>query len=157
MSAGSGDDNVTVNADPAELAKFESLAERWWDPEGDFKPLHEINPLRLSFIDERVPGGLSGKRVLDVGCGGGILAESMAACGAEVVAIDLAPAPLAVARLHARRSGTNVRYEEISAETLAGVSPHAYDVVTCLEMLEHVPDPASTVAEYLGLLLPRRA
>jgi 2-polyprenyl-6-hydroxyphenyl methylase/3-demethylubiquinone-9 3-methyltransferase len=133
------------NVDPAEIAKFEALAERWWDPDGEFRPLHQINPLRLDFIDQRIPGGLAGKRVLDVGCGGGILAEAMALRGATVTAIDLAPAPLAVAQLHARTSQANVTYRHVSAETLARELPEHFDVVTCLEMLEHVPDPGSIV------------
>ncbi|MGK0169027.1 MAG: 2-polyprenyl-6-hydroxyphenyl methylase/3-demethylubiquinone-9 3-methyltransferase [Gammaproteobacteria bacterium] len=133
------------NVDPAEIAKFEALAERWWDPGGEFRPLHQINPLRLDFIDQRIPGGLQGKRILDVGCGGGILAEAMALRGAIVTAIDLAPAPLAVAQLHARTSQANVTYRHVSAETLARELSEHFDVVTCLEMLEHVPDPGSIV------------
>ncbi len=132
------------NVDVAELAKFDELASRWWDPEGDFRPLHQINPLRLDWIAERAP--LAGKRVLDIGTGGGILAESMAAAGARVTAIDLAEAPLAVARLHARESGLDIDYRNISAEQLAAEEPASFDIVTCLEVLEHVPDPASTVA-----------
>jgi 2-polyprenyl-6-hydroxyphenyl methylase/3-demethylubiquinone-9 3-methyltransferase len=140
------------NYDPAELAKFEKLAARWWDPESEFKPLHQINPLRLKWIDERV--GLKGKRVLDVGCGGGILAESMAALGAEVTGIDLGDAPLAVAKLHQKESGLTVEYRRVSAEELAQVQPGSFDVVTCLEMLEHVPAPASTVAACAQLVKP---
>lgn len=144
--------STAVNADPEELAKFERLASRWWDPESEFRPLHQINPLRLDFIDARA--SLQGKRVLDVGCGGGILAEAMAARGASVTGIDLGEAPLAVARLHLHESGARVDYRRISAEDLAAESPAAFDVVTCLEMLEHVPDPASTVAACARLVQP---
>ncbi|MBI3899089.1 MAG: bifunctional 2-polyprenyl-6-hydroxyphenol methylase/3-demethylubiquinol 3-O-methyltransferase UbiG [Gammaproteobacteria bacterium] len=140
------------NVDPAEIAKFEALAARWWDPDSEFKPLHEINPLRLNFIDERV--GLAGKSVLDVGCGGGILAESMTARGARVTGIDLGDAPLAVARLHLKESGCDVDYRHVSAEDFARERPRTYDVVTCMEMLEHVPDPASTVAACAALVKP---
>ncbi|MBI3574290.1 MAG: bifunctional 2-polyprenyl-6-hydroxyphenol methylase/3-demethylubiquinol 3-O-methyltransferase UbiG [Gammaproteobacteria bacterium] len=140
------------NYDPAELAKFEKLASRWWDPESEFKPLHAINPLRLKFINDRA--GLKDKRVLDVGCGGGILTEAMAALGADVTGIDLGEAPLAVARLHLKESGRKVNYRCVSAEELAREQPGAYDVVTCLEMLEHVPDPASTVAACANLVKP---
>ncbi len=131
------------NVDPAELQKFGALAHRWWDPQGDMRPLHEINPLRLDWIDRLA--AVSGKRVLDVGCGGGILAEAMARRGANVTGIDLSAKPLRVAQLHALESGATVDYREISAETLAAESPAAFDVVTCMEMLEHVPDPASSV------------
>ncbi|MCH9674612.1 MAG: bifunctional 2-polyprenyl-6-hydroxyphenol methylase/3-demethylubiquinol 3-O-methyltransferase UbiG [Gammaproteobacteria bacterium] len=140
------------NVDPAELAKFDALAARWWDPDGEFRPLHEINPLRLGFIDERAR--VAGKHVLDIGCGGGILAEAMAALGANVTAIDLAPAPLAVARIHAATNNVDVTYTQISAEDFANERPHGFDVVTCLEMLEHVPDPASTVAACARLVKP---
>ncbi|TAM47454.1 MAG: bifunctional 2-polyprenyl-6-hydroxyphenol methylase/3-demethylubiquinol 3-O-methyltransferase UbiG [Gammaproteobacteria bacterium] len=143
---------ITHNVDPAELAKFEKLAARWWDAESEFKPLHDINPLRLKWINDRV--GLKDKRVLDVGCGGGILAESMAALGAEVTGIDLGDAPLAVAKLHQKESGVKVDYRRVSAEELAREQPGAYDVVTCLEMLEHVPEPASTVAACAQLVKP---
>ncbi len=139
------------NADPVELDKFNALAERWWDPNGEFKPLHDINPLRVRFIEERIPGGVAGKRILDVGCGGGILAEALACRGAEVTAIDLAPAPLAVARIHAEEANISIRYESIAAEALAAQEPGCYDVVTCLEMLEHVPSPQSTVAACAAL------
>ena len=142
----------TQNVDPAELAKFEKLASRWWDPESEFKPLHDINPLRLKFINDRA--GLKDKRVLDVGCGGGILTEAMAALGADVTGIDLGEAPLAVAKLHLKESGRKVDYRRVSAEDLAREQPGAYDVVTCLEMLEHVPDPASTVAACASLVKP---
>lgn len=140
------------NVDPAEIAKFEQLAARWWDSNSEFKPLHDINPLRLNFIDERV--GLSGKRVLDVGCGGGILAESMAARGAQVTGIDLGEAPLSVAKLHLKESGLQVDYQKIAAEALAQQQPASFDVVTCLEMLEHVPDPARTIAACHDLVRP---
>src|SRR5687768_12956476 len=133
-----------VNVDPVELEKFSQLAHRWWDPNSEFKPLHEINPLRLGHID-RIAGGLAGKRVLDVGCGGGILSEAMATHGARVTGIDLADKPLKVAQLHLLESGADVEYLKISAETFATERPHQYDVVTCMELLEHVPDPAATV------------
>jgi 2-polyprenyl-6-hydroxyphenyl methylase/3-demethylubiquinone-9 3-methyltransferase len=140
------------NVDRAEIAKFEALAQRWWDPGSEFKPLHDINPLRLKFINDRV--GLKGKRVLDVGCGGGILSESMAELGAEVTGIDLGEAPLAVARLHLKESGQKVEYLQISAEHLARERPGDFDVVTCLEMLEHVPDPASIIRACAQLVKP---
>ena len=143
---------ATQNVDPAELAKFEKLASRWWDPESEFKPLHAINPLRLKFINDRA--GLKDKRVLDIGCGGGILTEAMAALGADVTGIDLGEAPLAVAKLHLKESGGKVDYRRVSAEDLARAQPGAYDVVTCLEMLEHVPDPASSVAACANLVKP---
>jgi len=141
------------NADPAELAKFAALAHRWWDPASEFKPLHDINPLRLDWID-RVCGGLAGKRVVDVGCGGGILAESMAARGADVVGIDLSEKPLGVAKLHRLETGVPVDYRLIGAEALAREAPASFDVVTCMEMLEHVPDPASTIAACAALAKP---
>jgi 2-polyprenyl-6-hydroxyphenyl methylase/3-demethylubiquinone-9 3-methyltransferase len=144
--------STTQNVDPDEIAKFEKLAVRWWDPESEFKPLHDINPLRLDFIDERV--GLKGKSVLDVGCGGGILTESMAERGAQVTGIDLGDAPLAVAKLHLKESGTRVEYLKISAEEFAHERPAGFDVVTCMEMLEHVPDPSSTVAACTQLVKP---
>ncbi len=140
------------NVDPSEIAKFEALSSRWWDPDGEFKPLHDINPLRLDFIDARA--SLAGKRVVDVGCGGGILAEAMAHRGARVSGIDLGEAPLAVARLHALDSGVEVDYRRISVEALAEENPGGYDVVTCLEMLEHVPDPASVVRACAALVKP---
>jgi 2-polyprenyl-6-hydroxyphenyl methylase/3-demethylubiquinone-9 3-methyltransferase len=143
---------MTTNADPLELEKFSQLAHRWWDPTSEFKPLHEINPLRLDHIDRLA--GLGGKAVLDVGCGGGILAESMAARGAQVTGIDLAEKPLGVARLHLLESGRKVDYRMISAEQLAQEAPHSFDIVTCMEMLEHVPDPASTVAACATLVKP---
>lgn len=141
-----------VNADPAELEKFGELAHRWWDPNSEFKPLHAINPLRLDWIDESV--GLAGKRVLDVGCGGGLLSEGMAARGANVTGIDLSDKPLGVARLHLLESGQKVEYRKIAAEALAEEMPAAFDVVTCMEMLEHVPDPASTIAACSRLVKP---
>jgi 2-polyprenyl-6-hydroxyphenyl methylase / 3-demethylubiquinone-9 3-methyltransferase len=141
------------NADPAELAKFAALAHRWWDPESEFKALHDINPLRLGWIEETC-GRLDGRRVVDVGCGGGILAEAMAARGANVVGIDLAEKPLGVAKLHRLETGVAVDYRLIGAEALAQESPAAFDVVTCMELLEHVPDPASTVAACAALARP---
>jgi 2-polyprenyl-6-hydroxyphenyl methylase/3-demethylubiquinone-9 3-methyltransferase len=142
-----------VNADPAELAKFSELAHRWWDPESEFRPLHEINPLRLGWINGLVP--LKSKRVLDVGCGGGILADSMARQGAEVLGIDLATKALRVAQLHALEAETpNVQYREASAEEVAAEQPGSFDVVTCMEMLEHVPDPASVVRSCATLAKP---
>ena len=142
-----------ANFDPKELAKFSALAHRWWDPTSEFRPLHEINPLRLAHI-ERLAGGLSGKRVIDVGCGGGILAESMAARGAAVTGIDLADKPLKVAMLHGLESGQAVDYRLVSAEQVAAESPASYDVVTCMEMLEHVPDPAAIVRACARLAKP---
>ncbi len=148
---GPNDDNAD-NVDQAEIAKFSELASRWWDPQSEFKPLHDINPLRLNYIDERC--GLSGKQVLDVGCGGGILAESMHRRGATVTGIDLSAAALSVARLHLLESGREVEYVDISAEDMAQKQARKYDVVTCLEMLEHVPDPASTVAACRAMVKP---
>jgi len=141
-----------TNADPAELAKFGDLAHRWWDPQGEFRPLHELNPLRLAWIDGLAP--LAGRRVLDVGCGGGILSEAMARKGASVTGIDLAEKPLRVAQLHLLESGVAVQYEQISSEEKARTHPGAFDVVTCMELLEHVPDPASTVAACAQLAKP---
>jgi len=144
---------TTTNADPQELAKFSELAHRWWDPESEFRPLHQINPLRLDWIAGLVP--LSGKRVLDVGCGGGILSDAMARRGANVLGIDLASKPLKVAQLHALEAGTpSVSYREVAAEALAAESPAAFDVVTCMEMLEHVPDPSSVVRACATLVKP---
>jgi 2-polyprenyl-6-hydroxyphenyl methylase/3-demethylubiquinone-9 3-methyltransferase len=142
-----------TNADQAELDKFSALAARWWDPDSEFKPLHAINPLRLDWIREMV-GSLAGKRVLDVGCGGGILSESMAAEGAEVTGIDLAEKSLKVARLHGLESGIKVEYRAVPVEQLAQEQPERYDVVTCMEMLEHVPDPASIVRACATLVQP---
>ena len=141
------------NVDHAELAKFSALASKWWDPNSEFRPLHEINPLRLNWIDERV--GLKGKKVLDVGCGGGILAESMARRGADVLGIDLADKSLKVAELHKLETGvSNVNYRFVSAEQLAAEEQATFDVVTCLEMLEHVPDPAQTIQACTDLCKP---
>ena len=141
-----------INVDPAEVEKFSQLAHRWWDATSEFKPLHDINPLRLDHIDRTA--GLTGKSVLDVGCGGGILAESMAARGARVTGIDAGESPLKVAQLHLLESGIDVNYRLAAAEDLAQEMPGAFDVVTCMEMLEHVPDPASTVAACSSLLRP---
>jgi 2-polyprenyl-6-hydroxyphenyl methylase/3-demethylubiquinone-9 3-methyltransferase len=141
-----------MNVDPAELAKFSDLAHRWWDPHGEFRPLHDINPLRLEWIDERA--GLAGKRVLDVGCGGGILAEAMAARGAHVTGIDLSEKSLRVAELHRLESGAAVSYERAMAEAFAASHPGEFDVVTCMELLEHVPQPASVVAACARLVKP---
>lgn len=132
-----------ANVDTAEIAKFEALASRWWDKNSEFKPLHDINPLRANFIDERSP--VAQKKIIDVGCGGGILAESLAQRGALVTGIDMGEAPLAVARLHALESGVELTYEQITAEDKAAQMPAEFDVVTCMEMLEHVPDPSSVV------------
>jgi len=144
---------MTTNADPRELAKFSDLAHRWWDTESDFRPLHQINPLRLDWIDGLAP--LQGKRVLDVGCGGGILADSMARRGADVLGIDLAAKPLKVAQLHAIEAATpRIAYREVAVETLAEEMPEGFDVVTCMEMLEHVPDPGSIVAACGRLVKP---
>ncbi|WP_454689430.1 bifunctional 2-polyprenyl-6-hydroxyphenol methylase/3-demethylubiquinol 3-O-methyltransferase UbiG [Achromobacter aloeverae] len=142
-----------VNVDQAELAKFSALAARWWDPDSEFAPLHAINPLRLGWIQE-IAGSLAGKQVLDVGCGGGILAESMAATGATVTGIDLAEKSLKVARLHGLESGVKVEYRAVPVEALAREQPERYDVVTCMEMLEHVPDPASIVRACAELAKP---
>ncbi len=141
-----------MNADPRELEKFSALAHRWWDPGSEFKPLHQINPLRLDWIDGLAP--LAGKSALDIGCGGGILAEAMAKRGARVTGIDLSEKALKVAQLHLLESKIAVAYEAISAEDLAARSPAAYDVVTCMELLEHVPDPASTVRACAQLAHP---
>ncbi|MEN9763152.1 MAG: hypothetical protein RI906_2978 [Pseudomonadota bacterium] len=143
---------TTANADAAELAKFQALAAKWWDPNAEFRPLHEINPLRLGWIEAKI--SLSGRRVLDVGCGGGILAEAMAGRGADVLGIDLAERSLAVAELHALESGAQVRYERVAAEDLAAREPAGFDVVTCMEMLEHVPDPQSTIRACATLVKP---
>lgn len=142
----------TTNVDLSEIRKFEDIAHRWWDQESEFKPLHDINPLRLNYIDER--SNLKGKKVVDVGCGGGILAESMACRGASVTGIDLGETPLSVARLHALDSGVQVNYRKISAEALAAEMPQAFDVVTCMEMLEHVPDPSSVIQACATLVKP---
>lgn len=143
---------MNTNVDQAELQKFSALASRWWDPNSEFKPLHQINPLRLDWIDGLAR--LKGKRVLDVGCGGGILAESMARLGASVKGIDLAEKPLKVAQLHGLESGIKVDYEAISAESLAAREPQSFDVVTCMEMLEHVPEPNQTISACAKLVKP---
>jgi 2-polyprenyl-6-hydroxyphenyl methylase/3-demethylubiquinone-9 3-methyltransferase len=140
------------NVDLSELAKFDALASRWWDTEGEFRPLHQINPLRLDWIRQHVK--LGGARAVDIGCGGGILAESLAEAGATVTAIDMAEGPLAVARLHQHESGAEVDYRRSTAEDLAAAEPGAYDVVTCLEMLEHVPDPSQVVKACTELVKP---
>jgi 2-polyprenyl-6-hydroxyphenyl methylase/3-demethylubiquinone-9 3-methyltransferase len=145
--------NPKLNADPAELAKFSELAHRWWDPASEFRPLHQINPLRLDWINALAP--LQGRQVLDIGCGGGILSDSMARKGAQVTGIDLSTKALKVAQLHALEAGTpNVQYREVSAETFAAEQPGSFDVVTCMEMLEHVPDPASVVRACATLVKP---
>jgi 2-polyprenyl-6-hydroxyphenyl methylase/3-demethylubiquinone-9 3-methyltransferase len=143
---------MMINADPNELEKFSQLAHRWWDPNSDFKPLHDINPLRLEWIDGHCQ--LAGKSVLDVGCGGGLLSEGMCEKGATVTGIDLSDKALSVARLHLLESGRQVDYRQVSAEELAAEQGSRYDVVTCMEMLEHVPDPASTVAACAALVKP---
>ncbi len=140
------------NADPIEIEKFSQLAHKWWDPHSEFKPLHEINPLRLNYIERNA--GLNGKTVLDVGCGGGILSESMARTGAQVTGIDLSEKALQVAKLHLLESGQQVDYRKVPVESLAEECPAHYDVITCLEMLEHVPDPASVIAACAKLVKP---
>lgn len=142
-----------INADPQELSKFGDLAHRWWDPDGEFKPLHQINPLRLDWVAQYLP--LAGARVVDVGCGGGILSESLARRGAQVLGVDLSVKPLKVARLHALESGVKgLEYREVAVEQLAAEQPGQYDAVTCMEMLEHVPDPASVVRACSQLAKP---
>jgi 2-polyprenyl-6-hydroxyphenyl methylase/3-demethylubiquinone-9 3-methyltransferase len=142
-----------TNADPQELAKFSDLAHKWWDPESEFRPLHQINPLRLDWIDQLA--GIKGKNVVDVGCGGGILAESMARRGANVLGVDLADKPLKVAQLHAMEAGVaNLEYRSVAAEALAAEKPNHFDVVTCMEMLEHVPDPSSVVRACADMAKP---
>lgn len=143
---------INSNFDQDELAKFEALAFRWWDKESEFKPLHDINPLRLNYIDDHV--GLEGKKVLDIGCGGGILSESMAQKGADVKGIDLGEAPLSVAKIHAKEQQVDINYQAISAEELAALEPQTYDIVTCMEMLEHVPDPSAIVKACSELAKP---
>ncbi|MGE3926256.1 MAG: bifunctional 2-polyprenyl-6-hydroxyphenol methylase/3-demethylubiquinol 3-O-methyltransferase UbiG [Lautropia sp.] len=147
-------DAEIVNADPAELAKFQALASRWWDPTSEFRPLHEINPLRLDWIIARCGGSIAGLDVLDVGCGGGLLAEAMAAAGARVTGIDLAAESLTVAELHALDSGVPVSYRRIAVERLAARQPASFDLVTCREMLEHVPEPESVIDACAKLLRP---
>ena len=142
----------TLNADPAELEKFGDLAHNWWDPNSEFKPLHDINPLRLEWINAHL--GLAGKRVLDVGCGGGLLSEGMATYGADVTGIDLSDKPLGVAKLHLLESGQKVDYRKIAVEALAEEMPGSFDAVTCLEMLEHVPNPSSVISACARLVKP---
>ncbi len=142
----------TANFDPSEIKKFEDLASRWWDEHGEFKPLHEMNPLRLNFIDTGSP--LADKTACDIGCGGGILSESMAKCGAVVTGLDMGKAPLSVARLHAMESELEIDYQQITAEEFAEQNAEKYDVVTCMEMLEHVPDPASVIRACYDLVKP---
>jgi 2-polyprenyl-6-hydroxyphenyl methylase/3-demethylubiquinone-9 3-methyltransferase len=144
--------NGARNVDPAEISKFDAVAPRWWDPNGEFRPLHDLNPARLDYIDSRA--GLAGRRVLDVGCGGGLLAEGMARRGARVTAIDLSPGALEVARLHALEAGVAVDYRQVAAEELADTDHDAFDLVTCLEMLEHVPDPALVIQAIARLVRP---
>ncbi len=144
---------IIHNVDRAEISKFEELASRWWDPHSEFKTLHDINPLRLDYIDDGA-GGLEGKRVLDVGCGGGILSESMAQRGARVTGIDMGEMPLRVAELHTLESGVEVEYRRTPVETLAAEEPEGFDLITCMEMLEHVPHPASVVDACARLVRP---
>jgi len=144
--------NTELNVDPDEVAKFEAMASRWWDTEGEFKPLHDINPVRLEYIAQRIE--LTNARVIEVGCGGGILTDALAASGANVTGIDMAPGPLTVARLHALESGQTVDYQQISAEEQARKTPAAFDLVACLEVLEHVPDVGSTVQACADLAKP---
>ena len=144
-----------VNVDPAEIAKFEALASRWWDRNSEFKPLHDINPLRANYIDRHSP--VSGKQLVDVGCGGGILAEAMAQRGATVTGIDMGEAPLSVAKLHQLESGVEVEYLQSTAEDLAASSPESFDIVCCLEMLEHVPDPGAVIKACADMARPGAA
>ena len=141
------------NVDQHEIKKFEDIAHRWWDAESEFKPLHQINPLRLNYI-ERLAGGLVGKKVIDIGCGGGILSESMALRDAEVTGIDMGETPLSVAQLHSLEAGVEIDYQQVTAEEMAARHPAQYDVVTCMEMLEHVPDPAAIIAACAALVKP---
>jgi 2-polyprenyl-6-hydroxyphenyl methylase/3-demethylubiquinone-9 3-methyltransferase len=141
-----------INADAEELAKFGEIAHRWWDPNSEFRPLHDINPLRIDWVDRR--SSVLGKRALDIGCGGGLLSEALAKKGAVTTGIDLSARPLAIARLHLLESDLQVDYREVSAETLAAETPASFDIVTCMEMLEHVPDPASIVRASFDLLKP---
>ena len=142
----------SINVDPHEIAKFEALASRWWDRSSEFKPLHEINPLRANYIDEFSP--VAGRKLIDVGCGGGILAESMAHRGAHVTGIDMGEAPLSVARIHQLESGVSVNYQRSTAEAMAEAQPENFDIVCCLEMLEHVPDPLSVIRSCAALVKP---
>jgi 2-polyprenyl-6-hydroxyphenyl methylase/3-demethylubiquinone-9 3-methyltransferase len=142
----------SANIDPSEIKKFEDLASRWWDEHGEFKPLHEMNPLRLNFINSGTP--LDGTKVCDVGCGGGILSESLAKCGATTTGLDMGKAPLSVARLHAMESELDIDYQQVTAEDFAQQNPEKYDVVTCMEMLEHVPDPSSVIKACYDLVKP---
>ena len=142
----------SINVDPHEIAKFEALASRWWDRNSEFKPLHEINPLRVNYIDEFSP--VAGRKLIDVGCGGGILAESMAHRGAHVTGIDMGEAPLSVARIHQLESGVSVTYQQSTAEAMAEAQPENFDIVCCLEMLEHVPDPAAVITACAQLAKP---
>ena len=151
-SNNNGNANNTTNTDPAELNKFSALAHRWWDAKGEFRPLHDINPLRLDWIESVV--ALKGIKAADIGCGGGLVSEGLATRGAVVTGVDMADKPLAVAKLHALEAGVTVDYQQMTAETLAAQRPAAFDVVTCLEMLEHVPDPASVVAACAAMAKP---
>ena len=144
--------STTANVDPDEIRKFEELASRWWDPESEFKPLHAINPLRFDYINTRSP--VAGQNVIDIGCGGGLLSEALASAGATVTGVDMGETPLAVAREHAKQSGVEIRYEQTTAEDIADAESGSYDIVTCLEMLEHVPDPGAVVAACSQLLKP---
>lgn len=141
------------NVDPHEIKKFEDLAHRWWDTQSEFKPLHQINPLRLNYVEQRA-GGLADKKVIDIGCGGGILSESMALRKAQVTGIDMGETPLSVAQLHSLESGVEIDYQQTTAEAIAAESPGQYDIVTCLEMLEHVPDPGSIIEACAALVKP---
>ena len=140
------------NVDPAEVAKFDALADSWWDPEGQSKPLHQINPLRLQFIRERTP--LKNAKIVDVGCGGGILTESLALSGADATGIDMGELPLEIARLHALEAGLKINYQQITAEAMAAAHPDTYDAVTCMEMLEHVPDPQAIINACAAMVKP---
>jgi 2-polyprenyl-6-hydroxyphenyl methylase/3-demethylubiquinone-9 3-methyltransferase len=144
--------HTAPNIDPGEIQKFEDLASRWWDRNGEFKALHDINPIRLNFINTGSP--LNEKNVLDIGCGGGILAESMARCGATVTGIDMGKAPLSIARLHATEENMKIDYQQITAEEYANANPSSYDIITCMEMLEHVPDPSSVIQACMQLVKP---